>query len=95
MKSKTIDRTPRFSRNQATSNIGMLLYQLGEICLGLLKWELYGVAYKHGLDPINGEFEKHREELALAAVELFQETGMEKGDLARVWEQVLKDRAQE
>lgn len=90
-----IDRKPRFSRNQTISNIGMLLFELIDMCMKLLRFELYGAAYKRGLDPINGEFKEHRKKLAIAAVELLQEVGMSKTELAQVWDDAAKAREEE
>lgn len=83
----------RFARNQTVSNSGVLLCQLAQVCIKYLEFETLGTSYKHGLNTFFRDTSKERaEEIALIAMELLQETGMEYEDILRAWDAAQKNR---
>jgi hypothetical protein len=82
----------RFARNQAVSNTGVLLFQLTQVCINYLEFDLYGTSWKHGLDTaFRGDHKERAEEVALVAMELLQEVGMTKEDIMRAWDAAQKN----
>jgi hypothetical protein len=79
------------STNQKVCDTAILLQQLADICIDLLGYELLGTAYKHGMDPINQNFEDHRAAIAIAAIKLLQETNMSRQELLEIWEEEIND----
>lgn len=77
--------------HQPVRDTAVLLQRLAEVCIELLGLELLGTSFKHGLNPINEQFQEHRAGVAWAAIKLLQETGMSKEELLRIWEEVKKD----
>jgi len=87
-------REQRFALNQAVNNAGILLYQLADLCLTYLKWELYGKGHKHGLSTIfAGDRKERATGLAELAADLFQEIGLSKEDMLAAWEAASRERS--
>jgi hypothetical protein len=81
--------------NQQVPDIAVLLQRLASVCITLLGIELVGASYKHGLNPINGEWKEHRASVAGVAVELLQEACMSREELLQIWDEQEAERKEQ
>ncbi len=86
-----LENTQRFSTNQQVSDITLLLWKLGSLCIDHMETLLYGTDYKHGylFNPLNeGMYNDQREALLDLMMDLAQELGMSKEEVNAAWERV-------
>ncbi len=90
-----MDNTHRFSRNQQASDITMLLWKLGSLCIDQMETLLYGTDYKHGylFQPLDKEmYQEQRERLIDLMIDVAQELGITQEEIAASWERVILER---
>lgn len=89
------ENTHRFSTNQEVSDITLLLWRLGSVCIDQMETLLYGTDYKHGylFSPLNKDmYQSQREGLLELMMEVTQELGMSQEDVITAWERVKAER---
>ncbi len=91
-----MDNTHRFSGNQEVSDITLLLWKLGSLCIDQMETLLYGTDYKHGYlfsPPINKEmYEEQRTYLIDLMMDVAPELGITQEEIAASWTRVEQER---
>lgn len=97
-----MDNTHRFSGHQKVSDMTLLLWKLGSLCIDQMETLLYGTDYKHGylFRPITThlsererqEYQGERDTLLDLMMDVAQELGMTQEDIAAAWERVKQER---
>ena len=90
-----MDNTHRFSRDQQVSDMAMLLWKLGSLCINEMETLLHGTDWKHGylFSPISKEmYQEQREGLLDLMMDIAQELDITPVEIADAWERVTKGR---
>ncbi len=92
----TNENTHRFSAHQPISDMTLLLWKLGSICIDHMETLLYGTDYKHGylFDPNLGkEISKdQRDGLLSAMIDVLQELNISQDEVIAAWNETKRDR---
>jgi len=97
-----MENTHRFSGHQQISDITLLLWKLGNLCIDEMETLLYGTDYKHGYlfrqvtqhtTPEEKEsYEIERYALLDLMIDVVQELGITQEEIAASWQRVEQER---
>ncbi len=97
-----MENTHRFSGHQQVSDITMLLWKLGSLCIDEMETLLYGTDYKHGYlfrQPTkhttpreNEQYEEERHALLDLMLDTLQELGITQEEVTSAWTRVEQER---